>query len=64
VSADRRQGVKVNAFHTDTTSYSPQHREVYHDQSECHYGKEIKKDGNDIPGTAGRPRCDRCKELG
>lgn len=39
------------------------HREVYHDQSECQHGKEIKRDGNDVPGTGGHPHCKRCIEL-
>lgn len=45
------------------TLLPPTHRNVYHDESECQYGKEIKADGNDIPGTDGRPRCDKCIEL-
>lgn len=54
---------KVDPFHTKNEEYPPTHRNVYHDESECEYGKEIKRDGNDVPGTDGRPRCDRCKEL-
>jgi hypothetical protein len=56
--------MKVDPFHTDNEEYPPTHRNVYQDESECQYGKEIKADGNDIPGTDGRPRCDRCIELG
>jgi H+-transporting ATPase len=46
----------VPAFHTDT---DPEDR-VYHDQAECPYGKEIKRNGNSHPGTDNRRRCDWC----
>ncbi len=48
--------VRVAAFHTDTDPEDP----VYHDRSDCPYGQEIKDDGNDKPGRAGRRRCDWC----
>ena len=51
-------------LHTTNEEYPPTHRNVCHDESECRYGKEIKADGNDVPGKGDRPRCDRCKELG
>jgi hypothetical protein len=54
---------KVAAFHTDSDDYRPEDKLVYHDQSECGYGKEIKRNGNDVAGTAGRRRCDRCTDL-
>jgi hypothetical protein len=54
---------KIPAFHTNTTLYRPEDRLVYHDQSECGYGQRIKRDGNDISGTDGRPRCDRCTDI-
>jgi hypothetical protein len=54
---------KVPAFHTDTDDYRPEDKLVYHDNDECHYGKQIKRDGNAKSGTAGRRRCDRCDEL-
>ncbi|HUA11537.1 MAG TPA: hypothetical protein VMA83_05995 [Solirubrobacteraceae bacterium] len=53
----------VNPFHTDTTLYRTEDQLVYHDQEECGYGKEIKKDGNALDGTAGRRRCDRCNDI-
>ncbi|MDQ6727575.1 MAG: plasma-membrane proton-efflux P-type ATPase [Actinomycetota bacterium] len=43
-------------FHTDTDPGDP----VYHDNPVCPYGQEIKRDHNDIPGTAGRRRCSWC----
>ena len=58
--ADRPAAVatkaKVAAFHTDTDPEDP----VYHDRSDCPYGQEIKGNGNDKPGRAGRRRCDWC----
>jgi H+-transporting ATPase len=33
---------------------------VYHDSSDCPYGQEIRRDGNDRPGAGGRRRCDWC----
>ncbi|HUY55958.1 MAG TPA: hypothetical protein VMV23_12490, partial [Candidatus Nanopelagicaceae bacterium] len=47
---------KVAAFHTDTDPEDP----VYHDRIDCPYGQEIKSNGNDKPGRAGRRRCDWC----
>lgn len=63
--------MKVNAFHTDTDlpKYRRVERYVFHNQSDCHYGQEVKRDGNAVVGEgfdpAGNPRqlCDRCKEL-
>lgn len=55
--------MKVDPFHTVNEEYPPTHRNVYHDESDCEYGKEIKRDRNDVPGEDGRPRCDRCIEL-
>jgi hypothetical protein len=54
---------KVPAFHTDSTLYRPEDRLVYHDNDECGYGNRIKRDGNNIAGTAGRDRCERCDTL-
>ena len=58
--ADRPAAVaataKVAPFHTDTDPEDP----VYHDRSDCPYGQEIKANGNDKPGRAGRRRCDWC----
>lgn len=54
---------KVEPFHTNHLEYPPSHRNVYHDESECSYGKEIKRDGNDVPGKGDRERCERCEEL-
>lgn len=53
---------KIAPFHTNSEEYPPSHRNVYHDQSECGYGKEIKPQHR-VDGTAGRPRCDECEKL-
>jgi hypothetical protein len=52
----REEMTLIAAFYTDT---DPQDL-VYHDQAECPYGEEIKRNGNDHPGTDGRRRCDWC----
>jgi H+-transporting ATPase len=49
---------KVATFHTDTDPEDP----VYHDNRDCPYGQEIKRNGNDKPGTGGRRRCDWCSQ--
>jgi hypothetical protein len=33
---------KVEPFHTNSPEYPPTHRNVYHDNSECKFGKDIK----------------------
>jgi H+-transporting ATPase len=43
-------------FHTGAGSADA----VFHDSSDCPYGQEIKRDGNDEPGAGGRRRCDWC----
>jgi len=53
---------KILAFHTNSQEYPPSHRNVYHDESECGYGKEIKPEHR-VSGEGGRPRCDRCRDL-
>ncbi len=55
------QGVEGGAtavppFHTDSDPEDP----VYHDNGDCPYGREIRRNGNDLPGTDGRRRCDWC----
>ena len=37
---------------------------VYHNQSECEYGKEIKRYHDEVYGEGiGRRLCDKCKQL-
>jgi H+-transporting ATPase len=47
---------KPAPFHT---SADPGDR-VYHDSGDCPYGQEIRRDGNDEPGTGGGRQCDWC----
>jgi H+-transporting ATPase len=49
---------KVAPFYTDTDPGEP----VYHDNRDCPYGQEIKRNGNDKAGTDGRRRCDWCTQ--
>jgi H+-transporting ATPase len=50
--------LRVAPFHTDSDEGNP----VYHDNSDCPYGQEIKRNENDKPGKDGRRRCDWCTE--
>jgi hypothetical protein len=54
---------KVAACHTTSQEYSAGHRSVYHDHDDCHDGKAIKP-WHRASGTAGRPRCKVCIDLG
>lgn len=54
---------KVSAFHTNEVEYPPTHRNVYHDNDNCHYGADIKI-AHRVRGTGGKDRCSRCIELG
>jgi hypothetical protein len=53
---------KIAAFHTNSDEYREEDRKVFHDQSECGYGKEIKS-WHRVSGEGGRDRCDRCTTL-
>jgi H+-transporting ATPase len=59
VATKVRTKVRVAAFHTDTDPEEP----VYHDRSDCPYGQEIKGNGYDKLGRAGRRRCDWCSHA-
>jgi H+-transporting ATPase len=50
--------LRVAPFHTDSDEDNP----VYHDNSDCPYGQEIKRNDNDKPGADGRRRCDWCTQ--
>jgi hypothetical protein len=52
----------VPPFHTNQDEYPTDHRNVYHDHSECSYAKAIKLEHR-IAGTDGRPRCSQCERL-
>ncbi|WP_437731165.1 hypothetical protein [Sorangium sp. So ce1335] len=54
---------KVEEFNTSTPQYPPEHREVYHDQSECKFGKAIKPEHR-LRGRGGKKHCSECERLG
>ena len=37
-------------------------RKVYHDETTCTEGNNIES-YNRVPGTGGRPKCERCREI-
>lgn len=49
---------KVSPFHSVLQS----DRQVYHNNSSCTDGKDLKKE-NVRPGEGGRPQCADCKKL-
>jgi H+-transporting ATPase len=59
-SSAAKVAVTVNstAFYTDTDLREP----VFHDNTDCPYGLEIKTHHNDHPGTDHRRRCDWCAQ--
>ncbi len=65
IGEDNRMGV-VAAFYTDTDLdiYGDERRAVYHNQSECEYGKRIKRDHNEVYGFGvNRHLCKECTRL-
>lgn len=54
--------MKVQPFHTTSTEYGPDHRNVYHDNNQCEQGKRIKPEHR-VQGTGNRKKCDFCKDL-
>jgi len=53
---------RVAAYHTITPEQEYGQRNVYHDRDDCPDGRRILP-ANRRAGTAGRPRCDACKDL-
>jgi hypothetical protein len=49
---------KVDPYH----SKAAQHRNVYHDHSDCTEGNNIEA-SNKVPGTGGYPKCEHCERL-
>jgi hypothetical protein len=49
-------------YHTSTTEYPPEHRNVYHDRDNCPNGKRIKPEHR-LSGKGGKPRCKECEKL-
>jgi len=54
---------KVAPFHTNSTEYPPEHRNVYHDRDDCPDGKRIQSKHRES-GTGSKPRCKECIKLG
>ena len=50
------KGATIAPFHTSAATREP----VYHDKSDCPYGRAIKARGDDESGQAGGRRCDWC----
>jgi len=53
---------KVPPFHTNSPEYPPEHRNVYHNDSDCPDGKRIQQ-RHRISGTGNRPLCKECAKL-
>jgi hypothetical protein len=53
---------KVSPYHTIIPEKPPE-RDVYHDHSNCADGMRIKPE-HKKQGTANRPRCRKCQEMG
>jgi H+-transporting ATPase len=49
----------MHAYHTTSREYPPSHRDVYHTDDACPYGKEIKASHRQH-GTGGRELCSQC----
>lgn len=54
---------KIAPYHTTSTEYPPEHRNVYHDHSDCRDGKRITPQHR-VSGTGAKPRCKECIRLG
>jgi hypothetical protein len=52
----------VSPYHTNSTDYPPEHRNVYHDNDDCPDGKRILPKHRE-PGTGNKPRCKECINL-
>jgi hypothetical protein len=50
--------VKALPWHSKLPSARP----VYHDETTCEIGNNIERE-NVAPGTDGRRKCDRCREI-
>jgi len=53
----------VVPFHTTSTEYPTEHRNVHHDRDDCDDGKKIKSTHRKV-GENQKPLCDRCIKLG
>jgi hypothetical protein len=54
---------KVSSYHTNSTEYPPEHRNVYHDHDDCPDDKRILPKHREA-GTGSKPRCKECIKRG
>jgi len=54
---------KISPYHTNSTEYPPEHRNVHHDHDDCPDGKRILPQHR-VSGTGEKPRCKECIKLG
>ena len=54
---------KVSPYHTNSTEYPPEHRNVYHDHDDCPEGRKILPKHRES-GTGNKLRCKECIKLG
>jgi hypothetical protein len=54
---------KVGPYHTNSSEYPPENREVHHDDDTCYEGKKILPQHKES-GTGGKPLCHVCERLG
>jgi hypothetical protein len=54
---------RCKPFHTNSTEYPPEHRNVHHDHDDCYEGKKIKPEHR-VGGEGGKPLCKVCTKLG
>ena len=54
---------KVSPYHTNSTDYPPEHRNVHHDHDNCPDGKRFRPQHR-LDGTGNKPRCNECITLG
>lgn len=51
-------------YHTDSSEYAPEHRDVYHMRAGCPDGKRIEKKHLKFFGASEKQLCPKCKALG
>jgi hypothetical protein len=54
--------MKMAPFHTNSPEYPPDHRNVYHNDSDCPDGHRIHP-WHRVEGTGNRPLCKECAKL-
>lgn len=54
---------KVADFYSKLEKDKPADRRVYHNNGACPPGRDVKANGDDLPGTGGYRLCNDCSEL-